>query len=84
MIMADVTQPILAYIAKAVADAGGTQEITPHTGLLETGVLDSIGLVGLIQFIEAEFAVEIPDADLSPELFETPATVAAYVAGRLA
>ena len=82
--MGEIEQPIMAYIARAVSDTGVAQEITLQTGLLETGVLDSIGLVGLIQFIESEFAVQIPDADLVPELFETPATVAAYVSRRLA
>ena len=57
--------------------------MTAQTGLLATGLIDSMGLVGLIQFIESEFGLQIPDADLNPELFETPASVAEYVARRL-
>ena len=79
-----VGQTILGYLSKAVADAGGGDPVTANTGLLETGLLDSMGLVGLIQFIESEFRLQIPDADLTPELFETPASVADYVARRLA
>lgn len=78
-----VEQTILAYLDKAVAEAGGTERLTPQTGLLESGLLDSIGLVGLIQFIESEFDLQIPDVDLNPELFETPASVVGYVARRL-
>lgn len=81
--MDKVGQTIMVYVSKAVADAGNDGQVTPQTGLLEQGLLDSIGLVGLIQFIESEFALQIPDADLTPELFETPASVAAYVARRL-
>ena len=76
-------QTIMVYLSKAVADAGHGEPVTPQTGLLEKGLLDSIGLVGLIQFIESEFGLQIPDADLTPELFETPASVADYVARRL-
>lgn len=82
--METIEQPILAYLSKAVAESGGTEAVTPDTGLLAAGLLDSIGLVGLIQFIEAEFALQIPDADLNPELFETPRSVAEYVARRVA
>ena len=82
--MRDVEQPIMAYLSRAATDAGAAQDLTPETGLMETGLLDSIGLVGLIQFIEAEFDLRIPDADMVPELFETPRSVADYVVRRLA
>ena len=81
--MNPVEQTILAYLAKAVAEDGGAGKVALQTGLLESGLLDSIGLVGLIQFIESEFDLQIPDADLNPELFETPASLAEYVARRL-
>lgn len=82
--MAKFEQPILDYVAKAIAEAGITEEITPQTGLLEQGLLDSIGLVGLIQFLESEFELKIPEADLTSELFETPASIAGYIAKRRA
>ena len=81
--MDSVGQTILDYLSKAVAEAGNNEPVTAQTGLLETGLIDSIGLVGLIQFIEGEFGLQIPDADLTPELFETPASLADYVARRL-
>lgn len=82
--MQDVKAQVMAYLSRAAADAGGDQAVTPETGLIATGLLDSIGLVGLIQFIEAEFNLRIPDADLVPELFETPRSVTDYVERRLA
>lgn len=82
--MEEIEQPIMAYLSKAVAEAGSKGPVTPQTGLLRAGLLDSIGLVGLIQFLEAQFDLQIPDADLGPELFETPASIASYVARRLA
>jgi acyl carrier protein len=82
--MAKFEQPILEYLAKAIAEAGSTEVVTLQTGLLEQGLLDSIGLVGLIQFLESEFELQIPEAELTPELFETPASIASYIAKRRA
>lgn len=79
----NVAQRILSYLAKVTAEGGGTESMTLQTGLIESGLVDSIGLVGLIQFVESEFGLQIPDSDLNPELFETPASVADYVARRL-
>ena len=79
-----IEQTITDYLSKTAAAAGIDLKITPQTRLLEADILDSIALVGLVQFLEAEFGLEIPDGDLVPELFETPASISDYVAGRLA
>jgi acyl carrier protein len=81
--MSEIEQPIMEYIAGVVAETGGGA-VTRDTQLLEAGVLDSINLVRLVQFIEERFKISIPDSDFGPELFESPATVSAYVARRAA
>ena len=79
--MSSTEQPILEFIAGVVAEGGGGT-VARDTPLLETGVLDSINLVRLIQFIEERFSISIPDSDFGPDLFESPATLAAYVERR--
>lgn len=81
--MSDIEQPILDYISGVVAETGGGT-VTSSTPLLETGVLDSISLVHLVQFLEEHFGINVAEADMGPELFESPASVAAYVRGQLA
>jgi acyl carrier protein len=71
-------QPILEYIAGVVAESSD-MPVMRDTALLETGLLDSINLVRLLQFMEERFSIKIPDGDLGPDLFESPATLAAYV-----
>jgi acyl carrier protein len=79
--MSAVEQSIIAHIAEVAA--GSSVEVTRETGLLESGLLDSINLVGLIQFIEEKFSIQIPDSDIGAELFETPASIADYVERRM-
>ena len=81
--MSDVEQPIMEYIAGVVAESGGGP-VTRDTPLLDAGVLDSINLVRLVQFLEERFGINIPDGDMGAELFESPATVSAYVGRRTA
>ncbi len=76
--MSRYEEPIVEFIRGVVAEAGGGT-VARDTPLLETGVLDSINLVRLIQFIEERFGIDIPDSDFGPELFESPASLAAYV-----
>ena len=52
--MSDIERPILEYISGGGAEAGGPA-VTRDTPLLESGVLDSINLVRLVQFLEERF-----------------------------
>lgn len=79
--MNDVEQSILNHI-RDVAAASQVQ-VDRETGLLETGLLNSINLVGLIQFLEEHFKIRIPDSDIGADLFTSPATLIAYVEQRL-
>ena len=79
--MNDVEQSILDHI-RGVAAASNVN-VERDTGLLETGLLDSINLVGLIQFLEERFSIRIPDSDIGADLFQSPATLVSYVERRL-
>lgn len=78
--MAETEDAIVAFVSGL--DESGTP-VAADSQLLESGLLDSINLVQLIQFVEERFGVSIPDADIGPEIFATPAALAAYVDGRL-
>lgn len=79
--MSEVQEAILSHI-RSVA-AGSEVAVSPDTRLLETGLLDSINLVGLLQFLEERFALSVPDSDIGADLFNSPASLAAYVERRL-
>lgn len=81
--MNDIEQAIIEYISAMVAETGESP-VDRDTPLLEAGLLDSIKLVRLVQFLEHEFEISIPEAEIQAELFESPANIAAYVAQRAA
>jgi acyl carrier protein len=56
--------------------------ITDNTPLLENGVLDSMGVLDLVEFIEGEFKIGITDEDLLPENFRSVAEIAAFIQNR--
>ncbi|MGI6656856.1 MAG: acyl carrier protein [Desulfobulbus sp.] len=46
-------------------------EVTVDTRLIEEGVLDSLGIFLLMESIEKEFIVKIPEDEINPENFLT-------------
>ena len=51
--------------------------------LLETGILDSLGILDLVEFLEHEFKIEILDDELLPDNFETIIRIAGFVIKKL-
>jgi acyl carrier protein len=55
------------------------QQIKDSDPLLESGVLDSLGVLDLVSFVEQEFSVHVTDEELVPENFQTIDRIAAFV-----
>ena len=51
--------------------------------LLESGVVDSTGVLELVTFLEKSFGIEVKDEDLVPENLDTIADMARFVQGKL-
>jgi len=64
--------------------AGQPIDPSPDESLFESGLLDSFSLTDLVSGLEREFAIRIPDSDLTPRKFDTVARIEAYVAARAA
>lgn len=51
--------------------------------LTETGVLDSMGVLELIMFIEERFGITVPDEDTLPENLDSVGRIVNYIERRL-
>lgn len=50
--------------------------------LLANGILDSLGVLDLVGYLEKEFGITVSDEDLVPEHFETLRRISMFVAAR--
>ncbi len=54
-------------------------ELSDETPLFRTGIIDSFGLLSLVQYLEQEFAISVRDEEMLPENFENIRTIARLV-----
>jgi acyl carrier protein len=73
-------QTRIVEILKRVA--GKPIDPAPEESLFESGALDSFTLADLVTALEKEFAVKVPDADLTPRKFDSVARIDAYLQSR--
>ena len=77
----NIKQKIKDYIVEAsLEDAGKIQD---DTQIFETGLLDSMGLLFLIEFLNENFGIEVNDEELNPENFESVNSIVAFVENKL-
>ena len=57
----------------------GNPPIEPETDLVMTGYVDSLGIVLVVEWIEAKLAIEIDPGDVVIEDFESVAAMVAYL-----
>ena len=62
---------------------GSGAELAGGDSLLEVGVIDSVGVLELIEHLESTYDFQIPDADVLPENLDSIDAIAGYVARRL-
>lgn len=77
--MDDLRRTILDYVRKEYLEEDDDRPLTETTRLISGGIVDSFSMVSLKRFLERKYDVRIPDADASPEAFDTVASVAALV-----
>ena len=76
--MPDDIQKRLRALVQKIAQKPIPQD--PDESLFESGVLDSFALTDVVGGIEEEFAIKVPDKDLTPRKFDSIARMEAYIA----
>lgn len=58
------------------------KNIGQDDSLLDSGLIDSVGIFELISFLETELGVDVDDEEIVPDNFETLGKLVAFVDGK--
>ncbi len=76
-----IEEEIRVYVTANLLKSRGGPEVADDTALIQTGRIDSLGLLKLIGFIDRRFHVNLMD-DATPEEFESISQLAQAVRRR--
>lgn len=77
--MDDLTKMVFDYVKREYLEEDDDRELTETTPLISGGIVDSFSMVSLKRFLEKKFSISIPDADASPEAFDSVQKIVALV-----
>jgi acyl carrier protein len=82
MTAAHVIDRTRAYITENFLYMRRDFRLSDTDSLLGTGIIDSMGVMEVISFIESEFGVEVGDDDVTEENLGSIRAISAYVVAR--
>lgn len=77
--MSEMDQKIINYIKEEFHSGKPELEIFPEDDLLGGGLVESMGMMRLIQFLEEEFSLTIPPQDMTVVNFMTVEAMVNYI-----
>jgi acyl carrier protein len=77
--MDDLKQLIRSYVIKEYLEEGDDRTIEMDTPLISGGIVDSFSMVSLKRFLEKKCEIQIPDAEATPDAFDSVTLIAELV-----
>jgi acyl carrier protein len=77
--MDELKKVVRDYVVKEYLEEGDDREITEDTPLITGGIVDSFSMVSLKRFLERKYGIQIPDAEATPQAFDSVNSIAALV-----
>ena len=79
----EIRSQVRAFIIKQFP-AAHRASLGDTESLVESGIIDSMGVLELVTFIEADFELVLSDEDVVSENFDSIATISSFIEDRLA
>jgi len=75
----DIENRVRRFIAENLLFSKNGYPHSDETSFLETGVVDSMGIMELVMFIEENFSINIEDHEVIPDNFDSVCKVGSYI-----
>ena len=80
----DIETEVRGFIAKNLLYSGDGFKYGDDVSFLEEGIVDSIGVMELVAFVEEKFNIQVKDQDVTPDNFDSVNRLAKYIRQNLA
>lgn len=77
-----MTDVIINYILQEIHGGESDLEISPSDDLLGSGIVESMGMMRLIEFIEKKYSFKVPPQDMTIEHFMTVEAMVNYISSK--
>lgn len=77
--MTDILERLRAFVEREFLPEGSADRLGEKENLLQRGILDSISVLQVVNFVEQSYGIKIEDAEISLENFQDLASMTRLV-----
>ena len=81
--MKNIEEKIRAYIAENILFSDNGYPYPDDASFLEEGIVDSMGIMELVVFVDENFGIAVEDDELVPDNFDSVTRLAAYIRSKI-
>ena len=80
--MSEIKDKVRAFVVENFM-FGNDEGLEDDTSFLENGIIDSTGILELVNFLDEEFSISVEDEELIPENLDSIKNVTSYLQKKL-
>lgn len=77
-------QAVREFMLQEFSEAGFDNRIADDDSLIDTSILDSLGILSLIAFLDEQFGIVPSENELDPKYFETIELIGKFIDSKIA
>lgn len=81
--MMEIEMQIKQFVLDNFLFGGSLDDIDVDASLINTGIIDSLGVLQLISFVEETYGIEVADEEVVPQNFDSVRNLTAYIRAKL-
>ena len=82
--MNSITPEIRDYISRNFLFSDKGFNYGDDASFLEEGIIDSLGIIELVAFVEKKFSISVADHELLPNNFDSVSKLSSFISSKLA
>jgi acyl carrier protein len=75
----EIKQAVRAFLNENFMYRGSVEAVADDGSLIKAGILDSVGILTLIAFLEEKYEMQVSDDDVEPENLESVDAITAFI-----
>ena len=79
----EVTADVRAYVVDRFLFGQGAETLSDDASFLESGIVDSTGVLEIVVFLEQRFGIKVKDEELVPDNLDSIRNITAFVGRKL-
>ncbi len=75
----EARKALTSFIVENFLFGNAAEAPAPETSFMETGLVDSTGVLEIVSFIEGKYGISVGDDEMIPQNLDSVASIAAFV-----